>query len=52
MMRVFGVGATGETGERIGEGDGGGGAAGELGAAEELPLSLPTPSFLPAADED
>jgi len=28
------------------------GAAGELGAGEELPLYLPTPSFMASADED
>ena len=28
------------------------GAAGELGAGEELPLFLPTPSFMASTDED
>jgi len=28
------------------------GATGELGAGEELPLFLPTPSFMASADED
>jgi len=28
------------------------GVAGEFGAGEELPLFLPTPSFMASADED